>query len=110
MTNQELESLAVEFLDIWRSFNNSPDVKTSFQRLPRVQKFIDLGFIASRVNPREGEYALQHEYTGVAFFTGSGELVFTEQGLSFAKKCAEMYCQKDRARMNVIKIIAQYGC
>ena len=108
MTDQELEKLAVGFLDLWKEFKNSPEVRISFQRLPKVKKFIDLGFIASHVNPRIGEYALQHEYTGVAFFTGSGELVFSEQGLPFAEKCAEIYCQKENASINVMKVVAQY--
>ena len=108
MTDQELTTLAVEFLDLWESFQNSPDERTSFERLPKVKKFIDLGLIASHVDPREGEYALQHEYTGVAFFTGSGELAFIEQGLPFAKKCAEISCKKNNTGMNVMKVVAQY--
>ena len=108
MTDQELEVLAVEFLDLWRSFKNSPDTKVNFERLAKVKKFIDLGFIASHVNPRAGEYALQHEHTGVAFFTGSGELAFTEQGLSFVNKCAELYARRECCYIQVIKVVARY--
>ena len=111
MIDQELETLAVEFLDIWKSFQNSryDNEEVPFQSLGQVKKFIDLGFIASHVNPRVGEYALHHEYVGVAFFTGSGELAFTEQGLPFAKKCAEIFCQRKDGRMQVIKIEALYS-
>ena len=109
MTGQELETLAVEFLNFWKSFQNEHEERLPFHRRPQVKKLMDLGFIASHVNPREGEYALEHEYTGTAFFTGHGELVFTEAGLPFAKKCAEAYCEQGHGRMKIIKVIAMYG-
>ena len=108
MTDQELEALACEFLDLWTSFKNSPDERVSFQRLPKVKKFIEMGFIASHVNPREGEYAIRHDYTGIAFFTGTGEIAFTEQGLAFAKKCAELYARRECSYMQLDKVIAKY--
>ena len=108
MTDQELETLAVEFLDFWKSFQNEYEGRSPFHHRPQVKKLIDLGFIASHVNPREGEYALEHEYTGTAFFTGHGELVFTEVGLSFAKRCAEILCQREGGGMKVIKVVAIY--
>ena len=103
MTDQELEKLAVGFLDLWKEFKNSPEVRISFQRLPKVKKFIDMGLIASHVNPREGEYAIQHTHSGVAFFTGSGELVFTKNGLPFARKICDIYRKQD-SHMYVVQI------
>lgn len=111
MTDRELEKIAVEFLGHWRSYQESPLRGTivPFEKQDAVKRFIDMGFIADHVNPRQGEYAIQHTYAGVAFFTGSGELVFTKKGLPLARKICDIY-RKRTSDMHVIKIEYHPNC
>ena len=104
MTEQQLEDLAVEFIRQWEYYQKFHQVG---ENLP-FEKWIwcreHRNFISDHTNPRQGEYAIQHKYTGVAFFTGSGELVFTEAGLSLAKKICDLYRKRGSLDMQIIKV------
>ncbi|MDP3769746.1 MAG: hypothetical protein U1A25_03120 [Candidatus Sungbacteria bacterium] len=105
MRDQELEQRAVEFLKSWESFQRqrSTGRLSSFEKEETCRSLIEEGFIADHVNPRTGEYVVQHRYVGVVFFTGSGELVFTEKGLLFARKICNIY--RGRASdMHIMKV------
>lgn len=105
MTDQALEGLALEFIKTWDSFEYARHggYTPSFEKSEMGRKLIDMGFVANHINPRVGEYAIQHVYTGVAFFTGNGELVFTEEGLPFAKKICDFY-RRRCSDMHVVKV------
>lgn len=105
MTDGALEELALEFIKDWDSFEYARHggYTSTFEKRKMCRKLIDMGFVADHTNPDVGEYAMQHIYSGVAFFTGNGELVFTEEGLPFVKKICDLY--RERARhMHVIKV------
>jgi len=105
MTEQNLEILAMDFLGQWQAYQaaRGAGIEIPFEKWQWSQKFITLGFIASHVNPHPAEYAIHHKYAGCAFFTGNGELVFTEEGLPFAKKVCDLY-RKQGYDMQVIKV------
>ncbi len=104
MAGQGLEQQAAAFIQNWKSYQGDRNRgKLSFERTPFCKEFIERGFISSRINPHAGEYAIHHAHTGCAFFTGSGELAFTEQGVALAKKICDLY-RNEGLRMQVIKI------
>jgi len=104
MTDQELEQMAIEFIGDWESFQRELRWNpVPFETRKMCRKLIAMELIADHVNPHRGEYAIQYAHAGVAFFTGSGELVFTKKGLWLAKKIADM-TQKRAGDMQVIKV------
>lgn len=109
-SDRDMEELAVEFLSKWTSFQQkrTAGCQLSFEATEGCKKFIDMGFVADHVNPHVGEYVIQHAYVGVAFFTGSGELVFLKKGLPFAKKICDTY-RKRASDMHIMKLEYESG-
>ncbi|MDP3769326.1 MAG: hypothetical protein Q8R40_00080 [bacterium] len=105
MTEQELERLAIEFLQQWAYYQRLHNFASlPFEKSSGCKKIIDMGLLADHLNPHVGEYAIRYTYTGIAFFTGSGELTFTEQGLPFVKKVCGLCCKHGSHLMQVIKV------
>jgi len=106
ITDQELDQLAREFVEKWTSYQNSHvQGEWPFERGSFCKGLIEKGLVCRHTRPQRGEYAIHHLYTGVAFFTGTGELAFTEAGLPFAKKICELYLQKHFDAMQIIKVV-----
>lgn len=107
MTEKELEQLAIEFIHQFASFQREDAQRRglSFERRPFCQQLIDQGFVCQHTHLRPGEYTIHHRHTGTALLTGSGELAFTEKGLSLAEKICDIYRQKDSSDMKVIKVV-----
>lgn len=105
-TDEQLEKLAAEFLENWESFQQDHGrmSQMNFEAWLVCRNLKARGFIADHIDPHVGEYAIQHKYTGVAFFTGSGELAFTQMGLPFVKKICDLYRERGSCDMQVMKV------
>lgn len=106
MDGQELQALAIEFLQQWEYHTRLVGSEIApFEKTGTVRKLVSLGFIARHINPRQGEYAIQYTHVGVAFFTGTGELAFTEQGLLFAKKICDIMRRRGDRDIRIVKTV-----
>lgn len=112
MSEQNLEKLVQEFLHAWISWVLGSERRTrgSFERTPIVRSLIADEWVANHLNPLVGEYAIHHKYTGIIFFTGTGEIAFpdTENGMLFANEVAQQYAKRRSGDIQVIKIMAEY--
>lgn len=108
-TELSLEEVACMFLTAWNlwSSRHGGGVGIPFEQTGVCKKLIAKGLIATHVNPRTGDYAIQHKYTGTLFFTGTGELAFSSA--IFAETVAKTYVSNAFGTdIQVQKIIAEY--
>ncbi len=108
-TELPLEELGFMFLTAWKlwSSRHGGGAGPSFEQTEVCKKFIARGLIATHLNPRAGDYEVQHKYTGVIFFTGKGELAFSSA--IFAGAVAEAYVSNGSGGdIQVKKVVAEY--
>jgi len=109
-TELPLEEVALMFLTAWKLWSllrHHGGTGMPFEETEVCKKFIARGLIATHLNPRAGDYEVQYKYTGVIFFTGKGELVFSSA--IFAGAVAEAYVSNGSGRdIQVKKVVAEY--
>ena len=105
----DLDALTSRFVKEWGAWVNTHEERhPSFDQTVFCQELIERGIISPHPSPMPGEYVVQATYAGLLFFTGRGDIPFTEAGLPLARKIAAHHAYQGGGRIRILKVIDEY--
>ena len=107
MTKPQLEQLASNFLNDWETYQRG-DGRTFITRYEYIRQCVNLGLIRISSMYVHGEYIIQYAYTGPAFASDKGSIIFTQEGRLFAHECAKQYARRHGGGMQILQSVAHY--